>query len=88
MQPDASASSSGTDGKFGSRVRRWRIRDLADFTSTPSATVTRSLVPAMVAASVLARRGRFWYGRGADIDAWLLGQWNAPTAQRGARGGR
>jgi hypothetical protein len=37
----------------------------------------------MVAAGVLARHGRGWYGRAVDVDAWLLGRWPA-TADREA----
>jgi hypothetical protein len=43
----------------------------------------RSLIPAMVADGVLARRGRSWYGRAVDIDAWLLGRWSASPAKPG-----
>jgi hypothetical protein len=62
-------------------VKRWRVADLAEHANTPAPTVLRSLIPSMVADGVLARRGRYWYGRAADIDAWLLGQWNAPAAR-------
>lgn len=35
----------------------------------------------MVKAKVIARRGRCWFGRAADIDAWLLGRWEAPGSR-------
>lgn len=68
-------------------VRRWRTRDLAERTDTPRATTIRTLLPAMVTARVLVRRGRYWYGRATDIDAFLLGQWQAPSSstRKGAR---
>ena len=58
------------------RIRRWRSWDLAEHVGTPRATAIRTLIPEMVSAGVLARRGRYWYGRAVDIDAWLLGRWN------------
>jgi glucose-6-phosphate dehydrogenase assembly protein OpcA len=39
----------------------------------------------MVAAGVLTRRGRCWYGRAIDIDAWLLGRWGTPERHTGGR---
>jgi hypothetical protein len=59
------------------RIRRWRSWDLAEHVGTPRATAIRTLIPDMVAAGVLARRGRYWYGRAIDIDSWLLGRWSA-----------
>jgi hypothetical protein len=38
----------------------------------------------MIADGVIARRGRSWYGRAVDIDAWLLGRWPATPTATGA----
>jgi hypothetical protein len=65
----------GTLDDSPTRIRRWRAADLAQHAATKRCTVTRSLIPAMVADGVIARRGRSWYGRAVDIDAWLLGRW-------------
>jgi hypothetical protein len=70
-------------------VRRWRTRDLAERTNTPRETAKRTILPEMQRAGVLVRRGRYWWGRAADIDAWLLGNW--PTegdTLYSTRGGR
>lgn len=56
-------------------VRRWRADELVERTATPRITLIRTLIPAMVTAGVLTRRGRYWFGRARDIDAWLTGQW-------------
>lgn len=56
-------------------VRRWRSIDIAARVETPRATVIRSLIPEMVRAGVLARHGRYWFGRASDIDRWFLGRW-------------
>lgn len=66
------------------RVRRWTGAELAKRCDVPKVTCLRSLVPAMVSDGVLARRGRTWWARPADIDAWLCGRWTAP--KRGTRG--
>jgi len=60
-------------------VRRWRTSELAHRTGTPPGTFTRTILPDLVEAGVLVRRGRFWFGRAADIDSFLLGRWDAPT---------
>lgn len=69
-------------------VRQWRSRDIAQRIATPRATVARTLIPEMVRAGVLVRRGRFWFGRAVDIDSWLLGRWkDFRVAAEGSRDG-
>lgn len=60
------------------RLRRWTGTELAERCDVPKVTCLRTLAPAMVRDGVLARRGRTWWGRGTDIDAWLCGLWRAP----------
>jgi hypothetical protein len=75
--PAPGVADAGTDRE---RVRRWRAQDLAAHTDTPRPTALRTLIPAMVADGVIAQHGRYWFGRAADIDAWLLGRWVPPMA--------
>jgi hypothetical protein len=67
------------------RVRRWHARDLAALLDTPRMTVLRALVPRMLADGVLARRGRYWYARRIDIEAWVLGRYVPEQRPTGVR---
>ena len=71
----------GASDDSSARVRRWNVAQIAEHASTKTNTAARRLIPAMVEAKVIAKRGRCWYGRPADIDAWLLGRWTVPTAE-------
>lgn len=62
-------------------VRRWSVADLASHASMGRSTAMRRLIPGLVTAGVIARQGRFWYGRAADIDTYLLGRWSPPAAE-------
>ena len=64
------------------RVRRWRSYDLAAYLAVPRPTVLRVYAPALIGAGVLARRGRYLWGRAAGIDAFMTGRWTADTTVR------
>lgn len=89
MTPEGAAPGVAAPADDRERVRRWRAQDLAAHTDTPRPTALRTLIPAMVADGVIAQRGRYWFGRVADIDAWLLGRWVPPApVSHSRRGGR
>lgn len=57
-----------------STVERWSSQRLAEaFPGTSPKLWLESLVPAMIAAGALVKRGRGWLGRRGDIEAALLG---------------
>jgi CRP-like cAMP-binding protein len=58
-------------------VRRWTQRDLASMFGVCRATIRRAFLPELERAGLLRRHGRSWYGRAADLEAWLSG-----TSQR------
>lgn len=78
------ADAPGSTGD-NNRVRRWRSQDLATFVEVPRMTVIRSLIPAMLADGVLTQRGRYWFGRSTDVEAWLTGRWIAASPARPTR---
>jgi len=57
------------------RVRRWTSADLSEHTGMSKTTLRDRVIGEMQAAGVINRRGNLWFGRPADIDAWLLGTW-------------
>jgi hypothetical protein len=67
------------------RVRRWRSRELAVYLDVPRPTVLRVYAPELTAAGVLARRGRYLWGRPADIDAYMTGRWTAAVSSPARR---
>lgn len=54
--------------------RVWRARQLAERYGTPLHTMQRYRIPELVAAGVLVKRGRYWYGRAIDLDDWFTGR--------------
>lgn len=89
MTPEDPAPGAAPPGDDRERVRRWRAQELAAHADTPRPTALRTLIPAMVADGVIAQHGRYWFGRAADIDAWLLGRWVRPAlVSRPRRGGK
>jgi hypothetical protein len=67
------------------RVRQYRGNDFMKY-GMSRATALR-MVREMEGDGVLTRRGRFWWGRGRDVDAWLTGTF-VTTVTRGKRGSR
>lgn len=59
------------------RVRRWVTRELAARVGVRVPSF-RPLLAEMLADGVLVRHGKRkeYFGRAADIDRWLMGQWN------------
>ena len=67
------------------RVRRWRSYDLATYLAVPRPTVLRVYAPELISAGVLTRRGRYLWGRAADVDAYMTGRWTAEAPVGSAR---
>lgn len=59
------------------KVRRWTSRELAARTGVDVRAFRRHLGE-MLDDGVLVRHGkqRVYFGRAADVDRWLMGQWN------------
>ena len=61
-------------------VRRWTTRDLAaTFPGTTSHWWLRHARSAE-RLGVLAKRGKYWFGRQADIESWLMSDSGGPNA--------
>jgi hypothetical protein len=53
---------------------RYRRADVANEAGCSIATADRLIIPEAVAAGILHRRGRYWYGRPGALAAWLCGE--------------
>jgi len=57
-----------------SEVVRYTRAEVAQVAGCSVATADRIIIPEAVAAGILHRRGRYWYGRPGALAAWLCGE--------------
>lgn len=62
------------------RVRSWTAREFATLTGADRAKILRVVVPGLLAAGVIAKHGKTWFGKQLEIEQWLLGRWTPPAA--------